>query len=149
MGVLTVIWWRDIPAQVVAKDGRRASKIVLHPRFQVAIDRAAVKAGRRSMDDYIAEWHKIQRSCGDDLEAEATAEVARLEATYTRRVLDHLVTTGGVETPAGSPAVADAGAAKPTAEKPAARKPIGAKPAAAKPAAPKAAAKKRVVKEPG
>ena len=97
MGVLTVIWWRDIPAQVVAKDGRRASKIVLHPRFQVAIDRAAIKAGRRSMDDYIAEWHKVQRPCGDDLEAEATAEVARLEATYTRRVLDHLVTTGGAE----------------------------------------------------
>ena len=156
MGVLTVIWWRDIPAQVVAKDGRRASKIVLHPRFQVAIDRAAVKAGRRSMDDYIAEWHKIQRSCGDDLEAEATAEVARLEATYTRRVLDHLVTTGGVDTPAPSPAAAaDESAAKPAAKEPATRKPATAKAAATakavapKPAAPKAADKKRVVKEPG
>jgi hypothetical protein len=70
---LTVIWWRDIPAQVVAKDGRRASKVVLHPRFQVAIDKAAVKAGKRAMDDYIAEWRKTQRPCGDDLEAEATA----------------------------------------------------------------------------
>ena len=58
MGVLTVIWWRDIPAQVVAKDGRRASKIVLHPRFQTAIDRAPRRAGRRSMDEYIAEWHR-------------------------------------------------------------------------------------------
>ena len=139
MGVLTVIWWRDIPAQVVAKDGRRASKIVLHPRFQVAIDRAAVKAGRRSMDDYIAEWHKVQRSCGDDLEAEATAEVARLEATYTRRVLDHLVATGGAETPAAGPPDA-ADAAKPTATKPAATKPAAAK---------KPGAKERVVKEPG
>ena len=44
-GILTVIWWRDIPAQVIAKDKRRASKVVLHPRFQVAIDRAALKAG--------------------------------------------------------------------------------------------------------
>jgi cvfA/B/C family virulence factor len=125
MGVLTVIWWRDIPAQVVAKDGRRASKIVLHPRFQVAIDRAAVKAGRRSMDEYIAEWHKIQRACGDDLEAEATAEVARLEATYTRRVLDHLVATGGAVTPPADPAAAtaDAGAAKPAARKPAVKEP--------------------------
>jgi hypothetical protein len=139
MGVLTVIWWRDIPAQVVAKDGRRASKIVLHPRFQVAIDRAAVKAGRRSMDDYIAEWHKIQRSCGDDLEAEATAEVARLEATYTRRVLDHLVTTGGAETPAPTPAATDAAVAQPAAGKPAAKKAAAKTPAA----------KKRVVKEPG
>ena len=49
-GTLTVIWWRDIPAQVIAKDKRRASKIVLHPRFQVAIDRAALKAGRREME---------------------------------------------------------------------------------------------------
>jgi hypothetical protein len=112
MGVLTVIWWRDIPAQVVAKDGRRASKIVLHPRFQVAIDRAAVKAGRRTMDAYIAEWRKVQRPCGDDLEAEATAEVARLEATYTRRVLDHLVTTGGAEpTDPGTAQPASAGEA--------------------------------------
>ena len=124
MGVLTVIWWRDIPAQVVAKDGRRASKIVLHPRFQTAIDRAAVKAGRRSMDEYIAEWHKVQRPCGDDLEAEATAEVARLEATYTRRVLDHLVTTGGAENrdapSTGKPTapVSGATAAKPAAEEP-------------------------------
>ena len=118
MGVLTVIWWRDIPAQVVAKDGRRASKIVLHPRFQVAIDRAAVKAGRRSMDEYIAEWHKVQRPCGDDLEAEATAEVARLEATYTRRVLDHLVTTGGAEVKADAaePAEPTADTAEPAAD---------------------------------
>ena len=126
MGVLTVIWWRDIPAQVVAKDGRRASKIVLHPRFQIAIDRAAVKAGRRSMDEYIAEWHKVQRPCGDDLEAEATAEVARLEATYTRRVLDHLVTTGGAEDPnapaTGKPAVVGTTTAKP-ADKPAGSEP--------------------------
>ena len=42
MAALTTIWWRDIPAQVVAKDTRRASKVVLHPRFQVAIDKAAV-----------------------------------------------------------------------------------------------------------
>jgi cvfA/B/C family virulence factor len=124
MGVLTVIWWRDIPAQVVAKDGRRASKIVLHPRFQTAIDRAAVKAGRRSMDEYIAEWHKVQRPCGDDLEAEATAEVARLEATYTRRVLDHLVTTGGAEDPdAPSTGKPTAPAATTSAAKPAAKEP--------------------------
>ena len=35
MGTMTVIWWRDIPAQVTAREGRRQSKIVLHPRFQV------------------------------------------------------------------------------------------------------------------
>ena len=103
MAALTVIWWRDIPAQVVAKDARRASKVVLHPRFQVAIDRAAVKAGRREMDAYIAEWRKTQRPCGDDLEAEVAAEAARLEQAYSREALARLVVAGGVA-PDGEPA---------------------------------------------
>jgi hypothetical protein len=96
-GTLTVIWWRDIPAQVIAKDRRRASKVVLHPRFQVAIDRAAEKAGRKSMDDYIAEWRKEQRSCGDDLEHAANEEAERLEAAYTKDVLARLVAAGGID----------------------------------------------------
>jgi Virulence factor len=99
---LTVIWWRDIPAQVVAKDGRRASKVVLHPRFQVAIDKAAVKAGKRAMDDYISEWRKTQHPCGDDLEAEASAEASRLEHAYTRHELAILVAGGGVVGAGGS-----------------------------------------------
>ena len=98
-GTLTVIWWRDIPAQVIAKDRRRASKVVLHPRFQVAIDKAAEKAGKKSMDDYINEWRKVQRDCGDDLEETANAEAAKLEAEYTKQVLDRLIASGGVAEP--------------------------------------------------
>jgi hypothetical protein len=93
---LTVIWWRDIPAQVIARDGRQAHKVVLHPRFQVAIDRAAVKAGKKSASDYIGEWRRDARPCGDDLEAEAQAEAARLETTYDRERLKRLVGAGGV-----------------------------------------------------
>ncbi len=96
MGQLTVIWWRDIPAQVIAREGRRAHKVALHPRFQVAIDRAAEQAGKRSMDDYIAEWRKVSRPCGDDLDAEAQAEAARLEAAYPKAQLDRLAGAGGV-----------------------------------------------------
>jgi hypothetical protein len=95
-GTLTIIWWRDIPAQVVAKDGRRASKVVLHPRFQVAIDKAAVKAGKRAMDDYIGEWRKTQQPCGDDLETVANEEASRLEAAYGKHELAVLVAAGGV-----------------------------------------------------
>lgn len=95
MALLTIIWWRDIPAQVVARDGRRTSKIVLHPRFQVAIDKAAVKAGRREMDAYIAEWRKTQRTCTNDLDAEANAESGRLEHAYTKEVLAGLIASGG------------------------------------------------------
>jgi hypothetical protein len=104
MATLTVIWWRDIPAQVVAKDRRQAHKIVLHPRFQVAIDRAAVKAHRKQWDDYLAEWRKVQRACGDDLESEAKLEAERLEAEYTRERLKALVAHGGVaQAPAEAP----------------------------------------------
>ena len=94
---LTVIWWRDIPAQVVAKDRRQAHKVVLHPRFQVAIDKAAMKAGRKAFGDYIEDWRREGRSCGDDLEAEANAEAARLEAHYTKEVLARLVAAGGLD----------------------------------------------------
>ena len=94
-GTLTVIWWRDIPAQVIAKDRRRASKVVLHPRFQVAIDKAAEKAGKKSMDDYIGEWRKEQRHCGDDLEGVANAEATRLEAEHPKHVLERLIASGG------------------------------------------------------
>ena len=64
MASLTVIWWRDIPAQVLAREGRRASKVQLHPRFQVAIDKAASRAGKRAYNEYIEEWRKVARDCG-------------------------------------------------------------------------------------
>jgi len=96
MATLSVIWWRDIPAQVVARDTRRSSKVVLHPRFQVAIDKAANRAGKRAYNDYIAEWHKTQRPCGDDLEAEVKGESDRLETEYDKHHLAELIQSGGV-----------------------------------------------------
>lgn len=94
---LTVIWWRDIPAQVVAKEGRNTHKIVLHGRFQVAIDRAAMQAGKRAASDYIEEWRRESRPSGDDLETVARDEAARLEGYYTRDVLARLIAAGGVD----------------------------------------------------
>jgi hypothetical protein len=105
MASLTVIWWRDIPAQVLARDGRRSSKVVLHPRFQVAIDKAASRAGKRAYNDYIEEWRKVARACGDDLEAEVNAESERLEAEYDKHRLAELIQSGGV---AGGPPLAPA-----------------------------------------
>jgi hypothetical protein len=100
MASLTVIWWRDIPAQVLAREGRRASKVQLHPRFQVAIDKAASRAGKRAYGEYIEEWRKVARECGEDLEAEVNAEVERLERDYDKHRLAELIQTGGV---AGGP----------------------------------------------
>jgi len=69
---------------------------VLHPRFQVAIDRAAKIAGMDEWGVYLEQWRKEQRPCSDDLAAEAEAAAKRLEAEYPKEVLNRLVETGGV-----------------------------------------------------
>ena len=52
MPEVTVVYWRDIPAQVIVGKGRRGSKIQLSERFEQAIDRAAMKCNLRGSDDY-------------------------------------------------------------------------------------------------
>ena len=95
MAQLITIWWRDIPMQVIAREGRRSAKRVLHNRFQIAVDKAAMKAGKKSYGDYIEEMRRDERACGDDIEAEANTEAARLDAAYTKEVLRSLVASGG------------------------------------------------------
>jgi hypothetical protein len=96
MATLAVIWWRDIPAQVVAKEGRTSNKYILPGRFQDAIDRAAVKAGLAGTDDYLGQWRRETRPCGADLEAEVAAEVKLLESAYPAARLKDLAATGGL-----------------------------------------------------
>src|SRR5260221_657734 len=55
---LILIYWRDIPAQVLVRAGRAAAKRQLAPRFQAAIDRAAMRAGARDTDAYLADWRR-------------------------------------------------------------------------------------------
>jgi hypothetical protein len=98
MADLTVIWWRDIPAQVTAGTGRGASRRQLPDRFQEAIDAAAMRAGLIGTDAYLEEWRRESRPCGDDLEHEVDEEAAWLEAAYTDDVLERLVRASGKET---------------------------------------------------
>jgi hypothetical protein len=93
---LTVIWWRGIPAQVMARSGRERSRVQLSDRFQEAIDVAATRVGLIGTDEYMAEWHKEERACGDEIEAEVKTEAERLELEYTDDVLDELSRTGGL-----------------------------------------------------
>jgi hypothetical protein len=94
---LTVIWWRDIPAQVTAKQGRSRAARELPPRFQEAIDAAAMRAGLIGTDAYLEEWHRELRACGDELEAEVAQELEWLDAAYTDDVLERLVRANGKE----------------------------------------------------
>ena len=84
MAKLIVISWRDIPAQVLVKQGRETAKVQLSHRFQEAVDRAAMRAGKSGSDAYLADWKRSDpRACGDDIQAEAAAEAARIEAKYS------------------------------------------------------------------
>jgi Virulence factor len=94
---LAVIWWRDIPAQVTAKEGRTRAARELPPRFQEAIDAAAMRAGLIGTDAYLEEWRREPRSCGDDLDSEVAQEADRLDAAYTDDVLERLVGDNGKE----------------------------------------------------
>jgi len=99
---LTVTWWRDIPSGVMAGHGRTARRAALPDLFQQAIDRAAARAGLEAEDAYMAEWRRVSRPCGDDLEAEAAAEAARLETAYPAERLNRLVARGGLDDPSPS-----------------------------------------------
>ena len=72
MAALTIVYWRDIPAQVIVKKGRTSAKRELALRFTEAIDMCAMKSGAAETDDYLAEWRRSDPvEVGDDLEAEA------------------------------------------------------------------------------
>jgi len=102
MASLIVISWRSIPAQVIARRGRETAKVLLAPRFQQAVDRAAMRAGKGSSGAYLADWQRSEpRPCGDDLEAEARAEAARLEARYSDDELESLIRNKGDAIAAG------------------------------------------------
>ena len=97
MAQLTVVYWRDIPAQVIVKAGRQAAKRQLSERFEKAIDRAAMRAKMRDDDSYLSQWRRVgPESCGDDLEAEAQVAADRLEADYDDQRLQTLVDSGGI-----------------------------------------------------
>ncbi len=92
---LTVISWRDIPAQVIARSGRVKARAELPARFQTAIDRAAMNAGLFGSDTYLEEWRRETRPCGDDLDAEVAAEVERILSSHPPEHLSRLIDDNG------------------------------------------------------
>lgn len=96
MAERVIVYWRDIPAQVIVKAGRKSAKRELPERFVQAIDASAMRVGAIGTDEYLAEWRRgTPEPCGDDLEAEADATLARLENEYGRDRLRQLVDNGG------------------------------------------------------
>ncbi len=98
MAEITIVYWRDIPAQVIAGKGRRGVKRPLPERFEQAIDRAAMKSGAAGTDDYLAEWRKHPADPVDGSDAEAAdAAAARIDADYDQGRLKALIANDGRE----------------------------------------------------
>ena len=96
MADLIIVYWRDIPAQVIVKKGRQNAKRELPLRFTEAIDMCAMRTGAGDTDAYLAEWRKAEPvPVGDDLEAEAEKALADIDARYDRERLVALVKAGG------------------------------------------------------
>ena len=97
MPEVTIVYWRDIPAQVIVGKGRRGTKRALPERFEQAIDRAAMKVNARDSDAYLAEWRKAEpvEVPGADDAAVADAEVSRIEAEYDRDRIRQLIENDG------------------------------------------------------
>lgn len=98
MADLIVVYWRDIPAQIIVKRGRASAKRELPRRFIEAIDRCAMRGGLAGTQDYLGQWRRgVAQPCGDDLELEAEAALARINAAYDDARLKALVDAGGRE----------------------------------------------------
>ncbi len=93
---VTIVYWRDIPAQVIVGKGRRGAKRPLAERFEQAIDRAAMKVGAQDTDAYLAEWRKAApyEMAGEPADI-AEAEAERLEAEYDQERIKTLIANDG------------------------------------------------------
>ena len=96
------ILWRDIPSQVLIKRGRDRGKYMPSARFQEAIDRAAMRAGKGGSDAYLDEWRRVTTA----IEAEgALADIAaqlgqEIEAQYSDEDITRLAKQNGYAEPA-------------------------------------------------
>jgi hypothetical protein len=96
MPEVTIVCWRDIPAQVIVGKGRKGSKAPLPERFEQAIDRCAMKVGARDTDAYLAEWRKAPPyEVEGEPDAIAAAEAARIDAEYDTARLKALIDNDG------------------------------------------------------
>ncbi len=103
MSTASIIWWRDIPTQIISGKGRKATKMQLDERFTVAVDRAAMVAGATDTDAYLEDWRKskieIEIDDGDgDVELAVKLYAEKIEQEYPNSRLGELAKNSGRET---------------------------------------------------
>jgi hypothetical protein len=93
-----ILYWRDIPAQIKVRGASQRINRPLSPRFQEAIDEAAMRADATSTDAYLEEWRSSEwQEMEDEAEQLADALAAQIEAEYTPERLKRLKANKGYE----------------------------------------------------
>lgn len=99
---IITVFWRDIPAQIIAEDGkgrsRKQIKLELAKRFMVAIDAAAMKSGSQSNEDYLENWRKSEPiEISSDMVKETKLLKQNFEKIYDSFRLRKIIDNGGYE----------------------------------------------------
>ena len=97
MAKLKVVYWRDIPSQVVIREGRRSTRLRLPPRFMKAIERASYRLKKKQQDALFEPWHDVNQPFNGDIREQARQLVRHLETHYTDEVLENLIRSSGVD----------------------------------------------------
>ena len=92
---IVVIMWRDIPAQINGRVGDEKHQVILAHRFQKAIDRAAMVAGKKTAQEYVAEWRRTSHPITGELVETVEATAATIDREFTNERLHVLVDNGG------------------------------------------------------
>jgi hypothetical protein len=97
MAKLKIVYWRDIPGQVVVREGRRNTRLRLSVRFMKAIERAAYRLKKKQQDAFFEPWHDVAQPFEGDVKQQAQQLVEHLEQTYTEEVLETLIRASGID----------------------------------------------------
>ena len=97
MAQLKIVYWRDIPGQVVIREGRRSTRLRLSPRFTRAIERAAYRLKKHDDNALFDPWHDVAQSFEGDVREEAQRLLRNLELQYTDEVLENLIRASGID----------------------------------------------------
>jgi hypothetical protein len=76
MAEYQVTRWRDLPSMLVVRADEETVKSELAPRFQEAIDEAAMRLGDTGADDYLAGWERSPWTEADGTPSEVLDRVA-------------------------------------------------------------------------
>lgn len=94
---LITVYWRDIPSQLIAQRGRVRQKVLLSARFQEAVDRAAMRAGKGSSTAYLSEWRRVSEmvETAMDMAELLAVRAEQLETQYSDAQLEGMIRAHG------------------------------------------------------